>query len=66
MAVPLITMYDRKTGPRELKRKQKEILLKILSMHTVFKFSQAVVTNTSKYNLAEGLDLIKPIKNLLS
>ena len=32
-------------------------------MHTVFKFNRGIiVTNTSKYNLAEGLDLKKPIK----
>ena len=31
-------------------------------MHTVFKFNWGVVTNTSKYNLAEGFNLKKPIK----
>ena len=30
-------------------------------MHTVFKFNRGIVTNTSKYNLAEGVDLKKPI-----
>ena len=35
-------------------------------MHTVFKFNRAIVTNTSKYNLAEGFDLKKPIQVLLS
>ena len=30
-------------------------------MLNVFKFNRAFVTNTSKYNLAEGLDLKKPI-----
>ena len=33
-------------------------------MHTVFKFNRGIVTNTSKYNLAEGRDLKKPIKVL--
>ena len=31
-------------------------------MQTVFKFNRGIVTNTSKYNLAEGLDLKEPIK----
>ena len=31
-------------------------------MHTAFKFNRAIVINTSKDNLAEGLDLIKTIK----
>ena len=31
-------------------------------MHTVFKFNQAFVTNTSKNNLAEGRDSKKPIQ----
>ena len=31
-------------------------------MYTVFKVKRALVANTSKYNLAEGLDLKKPIK----
>ena len=32
-------------------------------MHAVFKFNRGIiVTNTSKYNLEEGLDLKKPIK----
>ena len=35
-------------------------------MHTVFKFNRGIVTKTSKYNLAEGLDLKKPIKFPLS
>ena len=30
-------------------------------MPTVFKFNWAFVSNLSKYNLAEGLDLKKPI-----
>ena len=29
-------------------------------MHTVFKFSQGIFTDTSKFNLAEGLALKKP------
>ena len=33
-------------------------------MHTVFKFNEGIVTNTSKYNLAEGLGFKKPIKFL--
>ena len=35
-------------------------------MHTVSKFNLGIVTNTSKYNLAEELDLKKPIKVPLS
>ena len=31
-------------------------------MHAVFKLNRDIVTNASKYNLAEGLDLKKPIK----
>ena len=31
-------------------------------MHAVFKFKRDIVTNTPKNNLAEGLDLKKPIK----
>ena len=54
------------TEHRELKRKQKEIKHKRLSMHTVLKFNRAFVTNAYKYNLAEGLDLKKPIQVLLS
>ena len=30
-------------------------------MHTVFKFNRGITTNTSKYNLAEGIDLKKPM-----
>ena len=37
-----------------------------MSMHTVFKFNRGNVTNTSKYNYPEGLDLKKPIKVPLS
>ena len=37
-----------------------------MSVHTVFKFNRGNVTNTSKYNYAEGLDLKKPIKVSLS
>ena len=33
-------------------------------MHTDFKLSRDIVTNTSKYNLAEGHGLKKPIKVL--
>ena len=29
-------------------------------MHTIFKFNRLIVTHTSKYNLAEGLDFKKP------
>ena len=36
-----------------------------MSMHTIFKFNRAIVTNTSKYNPAEGLDLKKPIIQVL-
>ena len=36
------------------------------SMRTVFKFNWGIVTNTCKYNLAERLDLKKPIKVSLS
>ena len=35
-------------------------------MHNVFEFNRAIVTNTSKYNLAEGLDLKNPMQVLLS
>ena len=35
-------------------------------MHIVFKFKRGIVTDTSKYNLAEGLDLKKPMKVPLS
>ena len=35
-------------------------------MHSVFKFNGGFATNTSKYNLAERLDLKKPIQVLLS
>ena len=35
-------------------------------MHTVFKFNRTIVTNTSKYTLAKGLDLKKPIQFILS
>ena len=36
-------------------------------MQTLFKFNRGIiVTNTSKYNLAEGLDLKKSIKVPLS
>ena len=35
-------------------------------MHTVIKFDRSIDTSTSKYNLAEGLDLKKPIKVPLS
>ena len=31
-------------------------------MHTDFKFNRGTVTNTSKCNLAKGLDLKNPIK----
>ena len=31
-------------------------------MLTVFKFNRGIVTNTSKYNLAEGLDLKKSMQ----
>ena len=31
-------------------------------MHTFFKLSRGINTNTSKYNLAEGLGLKKPMK----
>ena len=31
-------------------------------MHTAIKFNRGIVTNTSKYNLAEGLDLKKETK----
>ena len=33
-----------------------------MSMHTIFKFNWGIVTNTSKYNIAEGIDLKKLIK----
>ena len=35
-------------------------------MDTVFKFNGDIVTNISKYNLAERFDFKKPIKVLLS
>ena len=60
----LITFYDKKTTEHEgLKRKQKEIWHKILSKHTVFTFKRGTVTNSSKYNLAEGLGLKNPNKS---
>ena len=31
-------------------------------MLTVFKFNRVIVNNTSKYNIAKGLDLKKPIQ----
>ena len=31
-------------------------------MQTVFKFNRGIITHTSRSNLAEGLDLKKPIK----
>ena len=34
-------------------------------MHTVFKFNRGIVSNTSKCNLAEGLDLKKVIESPL-
>ena len=61
-----MTFYDKKTERRVLKRKQKEIWHKRLSVHTISKFNRAIVTNTSNDNLAEGLDLKKPIQVLLS
>ena len=33
-------------------------------MHTVFKLDRGIVTNNSKYNLAEGFDFKKPMKFL--
>ena len=33
-----------------------------MSMHTVFKFNHGIATNTSKYNLAQKLDLENPVK----
>ena len=35
-------------------------------MHAVFKFNRGIITNTSKYNLVDGLDLKKPMKVPLS
>ena len=35
-------------------------------MHAVYKFNPGVLTKTSKYNCAEGLNLKKPIKVYLS
>ena len=35
-------------------------------MHTALKLNRGIVTNTSKYNLAGGLDLEKPIEVPLS
>ena len=35
-------------------------------MHTVFKFNWGIINNASKYNLAGGLNLKKPIKVSLS
>ena len=35
-------------------------------MHTVFKFNEGIVTNTSRYNLADGRDLKNPTKFILS
>ena len=37
-----------------------------LSMDTALKFNRGIVTNISKYNLTEELDLKKPIKDPLS
>ena len=65
MACNLITFYDNKTEHRELKRKQKKIYQKRLSINAhCFQVQQSIVTNTSKYNLAKGRDLKKPIKIL--
>ena len=62
MACNLITFYDKKTEHGELKRRQKEIYHKRLPVLIVFKFNSGIVTNTSGYNLVEGLDLKKPIQ----
>ena len=63
MACNLITFYDKKTEHRELKRKQKKIYQKRLSINAhCFQVQQSIVTNTFKYNFAKGLDLKRPIQ----
>ena len=63
MACNLITFYDKKTEHREIKRKQKKIYQKRLSINAhCFQVQQSIVANTSKYNFAKGLDLKRPIQ----
>ena len=48
---------------RDLKRKQKKIYQKRLSINAhCFQVQQSIVTSTSKYNLAKGLDFKKPVQ----
>ena len=65
MAWNLITFHDKKTEHRELERKQKKTYQKRLSINAhCFQDQQSIVTNTSKYNLAKGLYLKKPVQIL--
>ena len=65
-----LSMYVRTDCIRDVKQSyrgnKRKYKIRDYTPNNVFKFNRGIVTNTSKYNLAEGLDLKKPIKVNLS